>query len=780
MPTHRQLIGRPILIALILTIVVSQVSSLEASTPPEFEPQYNPTLRISKASSAIDVDGHLTEPAWRSAAQADNFAERNPGDMTEPEVQTVAWITYDKDNLYVAFLCFDDPATIRATMCQRDQFHGDDAVCLLIDTYGNASWAYELLVNPYGIQKDYLWSKVGEEDPGFDLVWTSAARITDSGYQVEMAIPFASMRFPDKDTQNWRVDFWRNRPRDQSFQYSWAAYDRNEQCWVCQWGTAEGLHGVQPGRGLELLPAFVSNQSGGLANRYDPDSHFKNEDIMGEFSLGGKYGLSSDFMLEAAYNPDFSQIEADAAQVDVNSTIALYYPERRPFFQEGADIFRTLFNSFYTRTVNDPRFAVKLTGRTEKTRLGILSAADENSPYMIPLDQSSILLNTGKSYMNVVRTAQSVGGESMLGMIVTDRRWEGGGSGTIVALDGDVRLSRNYRIDGQYLLSHTGELDRPELTQRYNGTTFDDGQHTIAFDGESYFGHAMITRLVRSGRYLNFVLNYNEISPSYRTQSGYDPINNHRTASFMSNYTFHPNGGIFSRITPGMYVLRRWDFIDGFQKLENNMLFLNGMIRYAQTRLELSYRNNAEMYHGTPFENLWSAGIDMNSRFTSQFGAGFSVRYGRGFSRFLRDVGYGREIYFSSYLDLKPIDRLTIDPNFNFIRSRQVDTDDELFHQAIFRTRIQFQVNRELSLRLVFQYNNMQYLYRDHTGQISEGVSETWAVDPLVTYRLSSFSVFYLGSTADYQNLIAQPNDPSKWRLTSRQVFMKIQYLFQT
>ena len=117
------------------------------------------------------------------------------------------YITYDNENLYVAFDCHDDPADIRATMCQRDQFYGDDAVCLLIDTYGDAAWAYEFFVNPYGVQKDYLWSSIGGEDRGYDLIWESAAQITETGYQVEMAIPFASLRFPNKDVQSWKMDF---------------------------------------------------------------------------------------------------------------------------------------------------------------------------------------------------------------------------------------------------------------------------------------------------------------------------------------------------------------------------------------------------------------------------------------------------------------------------------------------------------------------------------------------------------------------------------------------
>ena len=206
-----------------------------ASTP--FEPVFNPTLEIEKSAGEISIDGNLGDPGWKGTARVTNFVERSPGDNTKPEVETEAFITYDNDNLYVAFLCYDDPAAIRTTMCQRDQFGADDAVCLLMDTYCDASWAYEFLVNPYGIQKDRLWTSVGDEDAGYDLIWESASRITATGYQVEMAIPFASLRFPNQEAQTWKVDFWRNRPRESYKQYSWSARDRDEQCWPCQWGT---------------------------------------------------------------------------------------------------------------------------------------------------------------------------------------------------------------------------------------------------------------------------------------------------------------------------------------------------------------------------------------------------------------------------------------------------------------------------------------------------------------------------------------------------------------
>ncbi|UCC79687.1 MAG: carbohydrate binding family 9 domain-containing protein, partial [Candidatus Zixiibacteriota bacterium] len=477
---RNSVIGNYIYAAISLFLILLWAGGYAKGT---FQPVYNPTLEVNKAVDKIDVDGELNDPGWINASRADNFVERFPGDMIEPEVETEAFITYDDDKLYVAFKCHDDPSKIRATMCQRDQFYGDDAVCLLVDTYGDAAWAYEFLVNPYGVQKDYLWSRVHGEDQGFDLVWESAARITDFGYQVEIAIPFGSLRFPDSDAQTWKMDFGRNRPRESDTRYSWAAYNRDEQCWPCQWGTVNGIKNVRPGKGLEILPTFVGHQTSQMSDFGDPQSPLNDGHFEKELSVGGKYSISSNMTVEGAYNPDFSQIESDAAQIDVNTTIALFYPERRPFFQEGSDIFRTIFNSFYTRTVNDPQFAVKLTGRTNRMNIGFLSALDENTPYIIPLDDRSIMVNSGKSYVNVLRVSGAFGNDHHVGFILTDRRFEDnfsgdGGSGFIAAIDGDIRLSQNYSVVGQYLTSHTKEPVDTTITSGLEDVLFDNDRYT--------------------------------------------------------------------------------------------------------------------------------------------------------------------------------------------------------------------------------------------------------------------------------------------------------------
>jgi len=750
----------PVIVGLVLS------SSLSfASTP--FQPVFRPTLEIEKSTGAIDIDAELNDSGWKTAARAANFFEREPGDNTKPEVETEALITYDNHNLYVAFVCYDDPAAIRATMCQRDQFNGDDAVCLLIDTYGDASWAYEFFVNPYGIQKDRLWTSVGGEgggfeDIGYDLIWKSAAQITASGYQVEMAIPFASLRFPNQEVQTWKVDFWRNRPRESFKQYSWSARDRNEQCWPCQWGTVEGIRNVHPGKGIEILPTVVAYQSGNLHYFSERDVRFRNKNPDGELSLGGKYSVSSDVTIEAAINPDFSQIESDAAQIDVNTTIALFYPERRPFFQEGSDIFRTLFNSFYTRMINDPQFTAKVTGRMGRTSIGYLGALDENTPYMIPLEEATLVINSGRSTVNILRGSRTFGDNSMLGFIVTDRRLDGDGSGTVAALDGRVRLSRNYSIDGQFIASHTKEPQDTLLTSGLGGLEFNYGKRTVHFDGESFYGSAFITRFNRSARNWNFFVDYNQVSPSYRTETGYDPWVDYRNLTVWSGYNIYPKSGIFDRITPQAHTYRKWNF-DGVSKIEENNLGVNGQMKIAQTHFGVFFSRNSESWSGVEFDDLWMIDLDLGSRLSDQFGFDFNLHHGRGVARYRLVKGDETSLYAS--LILKPLDRLVIEPNLNFAQSHHIDTGEEIFYGYITRTRIQYQANRELSLRLVVQYNDF---------------SQSWDIDPLITYRVSSFSVLYVGSTYDYGNIAEDSSIEPRWKMTSRQFFMKLQYLFQT
>ncbi|MBK6898477.1 MAG: carbohydrate binding family 9 domain-containing protein [bacterium] len=746
----------------------------------DFTPVFRPTMEISRAAGEIDVDGRLDDAGWRGAAGTDRFVERQPGDNVAPPVRTEAFLAYDDDNLYAAFVCDDDPAALRATMCQRDQYGDDDAVGIFLDTFGEASWAYEFFVNPYGIQKDLMWTSVHGEDSGFDVVWHSAARVTDTGYVVEMAIPMSALRFPVAEVQSWRLDLWRLHPRESSHQYSWAAYDRDEQCFPCQWGTVGGIRGVRPGKGFELLPSYIAYRTGRTTDHLDPDARFDDHDIKGEPSFGAKYAVSSDVTVEASLNPDFSQIEADADQIDVNTTIVQRYPERRPFFQEGSDLFRTLFNSFYTRMVNAPELAAKGTARWERTSLAFVLARDEHSPYIIPTEERSYRAPQGKSTVNVLRGLQSFGAGSQAGLMATDRRYDDGGSGTILSGDFNLRLSSRFSWVGQVVYSHTEEPDGIAVSP---GETFDHGRRTVDLDGESYAGTAFITELRRRSRDWNVTLDYNQLDPTYRTQTGYDPWTDQRNAFVYTNYNFWFEDGLFTRITPGVFADGRWN-MDGRRKWQHANAQVDFNLRWAQTHVGIGGNVGREMWGGVAFDDLWNVTASIDGRPHDVLGYYASYSFGR--NPAFDTLGLGDERSLSLALELKPVDRLIVEPTLEHVRSEDATTGDLLFRQSIARARLRLQVNPRLSLRLVVQHNDSESpLYRElaQAGDFPDYhmyFGSKWEVDPLLTYRVNSFSVFYLGSTHDYRDYDAARDDaPSNLVLTERQYFTKLQYLFQ-
>jgi hypothetical protein len=756
----RSLLLRSVICLAMLGVALEARATADSSS---FKPVFRPQANFERAAGRIVVDGRLDDSGWQSVAPITNFVERSPGDNTQPTVSTTVRVTYDDSRLYVSFSCEDDPGSLRATMCQRDQWSGDDAVCVLLDTYGNGAWAYQLFVNPHGIQKDLLWTNLGQTDIGFDLIWESSAHRTETGYDVEIAIPFGSLRFPDQQEQVWRMDFWRNRPREVLHQYSWTANDRSDPCWLCQWGTVTGIEQIRPGKGFEILPSVVAFQSSELTNPADPASSMHDGQVNNEVSLGGKYALSSDITLEATYNPDFSQIEADAAQIDVNSPTALFYSERRPFFQEGSDIFQTMFNSFYTRTINAPQFAAKLTGRSGHNRIGVLAAYDENSPYIVPLDASSILLYPGKSMSTVIRGSRQFGQASQIGLIVTDRRFDGGGAGTLLSGDLAVRLTRTYSLAGQYIYSYTEE---PTYGPKYGGLTFDGGRHTAALDGESYHGDAYIVRFNQATRHTYSFLGFNQISPTYRTQNGFDPVNNHRTAELYSSVSILPKSDLLVELSPQLYASRRWDFATGQKRYDNIQSSLSARLGFAQTQTGIAFNRRFERWQGVPFSGMWRVTYTLETRPTKGIVIRGEAYTGLGLAYFA--MTRARETSYASYLTIRPVDRITVEPTLEYLRMNDEASGAEYFSGYITRTKTQLQVTKQLSLRLIVQYDDF-----DHA----------WDIDPLLTLRLSPFSLFYLGSSVDRSEVGRDSEDPEvrpAWRTTSRQFFMKLQYLLRT
>ncbi|MBK7046664.1 MAG: carbohydrate binding family 9 domain-containing protein [bacterium] len=744
-------------------LVLSAAASVAAPPAGPWQPVRHPQLETRRAAGPIAVDGLLDDPGWQGLPRAGHFVEHAPGDQVQPPNPTEAMLTYDDDYLYAAFICYDDPAAVRASFSERDRIWNDDYVILGLDTFGDQAWAFELASNAHGVQGDLLWSAGYGEDMTYDIVFHSSGRITDEGWQVEMAIPWTSLRFPDREQQVWRVEFWRNDHRQVRGQYSWGIHDRNNDCWPCQWGTVTGINGVRPGTGLSVLPAMVATQQGGRgAGDGGEAGPWDNGKVLGEPSLGVAYGITPTVTAEATLNPDFSQVESDATQIDVNSTFALSYPEKRPFFQEGSDLWNTNFDAVYTRSLNRPFFAAKLTGRPGRTNFAALLAQDDATPFLLPFGEGSALFQGGRSWSFLSRVRHTMGSQSHVGFISTARWHEGGGYGAVQGFDTRLNLSDHYRLEAQALLSTTSEPDDPALTADLDGVTFDRGRRTAAFDGEFFTGHGLYASLERAARNWNFDADYWQRSPTFRAESGFEPRNDQRTFNGWTGYTFYYEDGLFERMQPSLSVGRIWDFED-VRKDEWLMASLRTWLRLAQAQFWVEAMQSNETFHDLQFDGITSREAGFQVRPSARLVGGGEISYGHRIARF--DEVMGRQLNRSFWFNLKPWHRLLVEQNYDDVRSDNLGTGERLFEGYISRTRLNLQLSREWSVRLVVQYDDFR---------------RSWDADPLVTFRLNPFSIFYVGSTRSYSEFTgAAPDLQDEWRLSSRTYFLKLQYLWQ-
>lgn len=435
------------LVALAVTFVAVPLAAAQEEKPP---------VRVSRATSAIKVDGSLDEPAWASAAVIDLLYETRPAENQPPPVKTECLITYDDDLVYVAFRAYDpDPSRIRAHLSDRDSAYSDDFVGIALDTFNDERRAFEFFVNPLGVQMDLFNDGVSSnEDESWDALWWTAGKITGDGYVVEIAIPFSSLRFPRaQGEQTWGFDALRFYPRQQRHRLASQPYDRNVSCYLCQISKMTGFAGATPGRNVELDPTVTAVRTDVRAD--SPGGGLVEGSVESDLGLTGKWGVTPNLTLNAAINPDFSQVEADAAQLDINTTFALFFPEKRPFFLEGADFFRTPFEAVFTRNVSDPAWGLKLSGKEGKNAMGVFVAQDDRTDILIPGAESSDAVSLdAQSTDAVLRYRRDLGEHSALGALLTSRDGDGY-SNHLAGLDGLVRLGDSGSLRGQYLRSRT-------------------------------------------------------------------------------------------------------------------------------------------------------------------------------------------------------------------------------------------------------------------------------------------------------------------------------------
>ena len=744
--------------------------SVDTSTA-TYRPNLNFNFSVPKLAQAIRIDGRLDEAMWQTATKLTGFLEVEPGDNVRPRAETEAFLAYDDHNFYIGFICLDDnPGAIRANVTDRDAMFGDDFAGVMIDTFKDQQNGYEFFVNPRGIQGDLRRTR-NNEDSSYDAVWYSAGSVNETGWTAEIAIPFRSIRFPDSPEQSWGVHVFRNRPRASREQMSWAPISRDNDCFFCQAATMSGMSGVNQGKNLEVLPYVLASQSSELSGADDATFDWLNDDPAGEAGFGVKYGVTPNHTLDFSYNPDFSQIESDATQIDANRTFALFYPEKRPFFLEGLDMFDSNMDIVYTRSINDPELAGKFTGKSGKNTVAFISAWDETSPYIVPFEEQSLAAAGTNTYSNILRLKRDMMKDSYLGLMATDRREaDGDGSNSTFGGDAQIRFNENLRVDAQVMGSYTHEPNDTLMSADFPLINFgDENQYDSYFNGEDFAGFGSEVDLVRSGRHYNANLWYDDYSPTFRAENGFVTQNDYRLLGLWNGYLFQlDNNKIFERIEPSVEAARKYNY-DG--EFKDTWVMPQMWFRFKkQTFLWSGYLWSEERFAGTLIEGIARWSFDVDSNFSKYLSAGFYGNLGHSVVRDRDNPRLGDEWSYGAYLQMKPISQLRCDVTYDSYQLDELDNGARIFDTFVSRAKLTYQFTNKLFLRVIGEYV-------DDTESVS--------LDPLLSYKINPFTVFFLGSSHGFDNYeddptttpieIAQPG----YKQTERLFFVKFQYLFR-
>ncbi|MDQ7050088.1 MAG: DUF5916 domain-containing protein [Enterobacterales bacterium] len=382
---------------------------------------------IPHLDQVINLDGSLDDKAWASALVISIAYEIDPGENIAAAVETQAFIFEDGEYLYIGFNAYEPyPEKIRAYLSERDDLWRSDYVGVTLDTFDDSRRGYQFFTNAIGVQADAIIDEVASNtDVGWDTIWHSAGALNPQGYQVEMAIPLKSLRFAQNtNLKEWKIKFSRTWIRDVKHEFSSVRHDRNRDCQLCQFDTFVGFETITPAKNLTIIPAvtFSNNQT-----RAEPfGSPWVGDGVVDRESIDVRWGINQNVFLNATINPDFSQVEADEIQLEVNKRFAVRTSEKRAFFLDGSDYFSNWSRLVYTKLFGEPEYGLKLTGKSGEHSYGLISLSDKDTTFLLPDNQSSRLvsLNGVVSNNNILRYRYDLGKKGNAGFTYTQREGE--------------------------------------------------------------------------------------------------------------------------------------------------------------------------------------------------------------------------------------------------------------------------------------------------------------------------------------------------------------------
>ena len=700
--------------------------SVQAKTQPdELAIKAPEPFDVPRTDEEMKIDAHLSEAAWLEAAKVPLKYETRPGENIPAPVETTCLVTYDSKFVYLAFIAKDEnPKAIRARLTDRDKAFNDDFVGVVLDTFNDERRAYEFFVNPLGIQMDLFQDDVtGREDANWDAIWNSAGRITDEGYIVEFAIPFHQLRFPNGGgKQIWGFDAIRYYPRSDRVRIAAQPMDRNISCYLCQISKVQGFEGASPGRNLELVPTLTAGRQD---ERTDfPEGELEDGEGESEVGLTASWGVTPSLNLGLALNPDFSQVEADVAQLDINTTFTLFFPERRPFFLEGADVFRTPFNAVFTRNVSAPDWGVRLTGKQGKNGIGTFVAQDSVTNIIFPGSTSSDSESFDEgSDAAVLRYRRDFGKASSIGGIFTGRTGDDY-ENYVGGIDGLYRFRESDSVRFQFLGSQSRYPDEVAEDFEQPQGEFSDVAYRLSY--------------LHDSRNLAGWVEYEDIGEGFRADMGFMPRVDYKQAVAGAQYHWWGvEGDWYNRLSAageysysedhsGQLLDEEFDVWGSFQGPKESLVWLNLATRKQFWDGEVFDLNNIRNWVAIRPSGMIR--LEMFSRFGDQID--------------FDNTRLGRQVFLSPEISLNLGLHIRADLEHTY---QQLDVDEgRLFDAHLTQLRLVYQFNIRTFVRAIVQYQNID---RDPELYIDEVEANTKDLfgQFLFSYKLNPRTVVFVG-----------------------------------
>ncbi len=719
-----------------------------------------PTVRPPRTQTPPDIDGRLDDLAWRTAAAITEFTQQAPLEGAPATEDTEVYVTYDSDHVYFGFhLHYADPGIMRANRVDRDTAWQDDLITVYIDTFLDQQRAYDFDLNAYNVQGDGIvnisggggrGSPIPVADRSWDALFHSATDIVADGYVAEMAIPLKSLRYPQRgpgEPHRWGFQIVREIKGKNEENDVWAPMSRDVAGFHRQMGLMEGMTDFSTSRNLELLPTFTAIQFGSL-NR--STGGFDTRRANPEGGLNVKYGLTSNLTADFTINPDFSQIESDQPQIEVNQRFPLFFSELRPFFVEGAEIFDFPgpVTFVHTRTIVDPTWGAKLTGKAGRFAIGLLTAED-GAPGNVDDVTDRRYGETAQNFIG--RVKYDVYSESHVGAIFTDRSFLDSSS-RLGGIDGSFRLSRSMSTNFRLIESRHRDLE-----------------------GVDRSGHIYDASISNTGRNLRWFAAAYELTPDFRTDVGFARRVDQRRVVSNIGYRWWPESWLINW-GPQLSYGRSWNF-DKILEDENAGLGLN--LDFAKSiRFSVDVQRDMERFGGIDFRKTRT---QVNGGVSSSRALSVNASYGRGDEIFFDPanpfLGYANTARLN--VTVRPLARLSSQLGVNTSRLTdplKPDGDDTVFDVRIYRAQSVLTFTDRLLMRHITEYNTFD---RDLDFNV------------LFTYRINAGTVFYIGYDDHYRQADELYGDrdgdgfderlffTSDLRQTNRAIFTKIRYLFR-